>query len=63
MGLQSQHPSLFFGPLSRDKSVVKNVSLDPKAIKVNLVSSKSIKKRFLTDNSTTIFVDTAGVVE
>ena len=53
----------FFGPLSLDKSVVKNVSLDPKAITVNLVSSKSIKKRFLTDNSKTIFVDTAGVVE
>ena len=53
----------FFGPLSLDKSVVKNVSLDPKAIKVNLVTSKSIKQRFLTDNSKTSFVDTAGVIE
>jgi hypothetical protein len=53
----------FFGPLSDDKSVVKNVSLDPKAIKVNLVTSKSIKQRFLTDHLTTIFVDTAGVIE
>ena len=53
----------FFGPLSLDKSVVKNVSLDPKAIKINLVTSKSIKQRFLTDNSKTIVVDTAGVVE
>ena len=53
----------FFGPLSLEKSVVKNVSLDPKIIKLNLIASNSIKESFLTDDLNTNFVDTAGVVE
>ena len=53
----------FFGPLSFEKSVVKNVSLDPQVIKENLVTSISIKEMFQTDDLQTMSLDTAGVLE
>ena len=53
----------FFGPLSSEKSVVKNVSLNPKAIKLSFIAANLSKERFLTDDLNTNVVDTAEIVE
>ena len=52
-----------FGPLSNDKSVVKNVSLDPKTIQSNLIISASATKSFWSETQEAVFLNTAEVVD
>ena len=52
-----------FGPLSLDKSVVKNVSLDPEAIQSNLIVATSVNEMFWSENQNPVFANTAGVVD
>ena len=52
-----------FGPLSSDKSVVKNVSLDPKKIQENLIFSLLVTESVRSKSDNKVFVNTAGVVD
>ena len=50
-----------FGPLSADKSVVKNVSLDPEVIQSNFIVAKSLNGNSLLEDQNMAFMNTAGV--
>ncbi len=52
-----------FGPLSRNKSVVKNISLNPKLIKLNFSLSAAATESYANKNFDQIIIDTAGVTE
>jgi hypothetical protein len=52
-----------FGPLSTEKSVVKNVSLDPAVIQGDLVIAKSVGDKFLDYKESSVLVNTAEVTE
>ena len=52
-----------FGPLSRNKSVVKNISLNPKLIKLNFSLSTEATESYANKNFDQIIIDTAGVTE
>jgi cytoskeleton protein RodZ len=52
-----------FGPLSSDKSVVKNVSLDPKTIQSNFIFSLLVTESVRSQSEKKVFVNTAGVVD
>ena len=52
-----------FGPLSRNKSVVKNISLNPELIKLNFRFSTTATESYAIKNFDQIIVDTAGVTE
>ena len=47
------------GPLSDEKSVAKNVSLDPKSIKSTWQLSKPITTLFMSEDQEEILLDTA----
>ena len=52
-----------FGPLSLDKSVVKNVQLDPNSIQSSFLSASAVTKKFWLESENTFFVNTAEVYE
>ncbi len=52
-----------FGPLSENKSVVKNISLSPESIKSNFLLSNTASEAYANRNLDQIIVDTAGVTE
>jgi hypothetical protein len=52
-----------FGPLSIDKSVVKNVSLDPTTIKSNLIMSSVVTESFWSEEREAVLIDTAEVID
>jgi cytoskeletal protein RodZ len=52
-----------FGPLSLDKSVVKNVLLDPQSIQASFLSASTVTKKFWMQSDDTFFVNTAEVHE
>jgi cytoskeletal protein RodZ len=52
-----------FGPLSLDRSVVKNVPLDPVSLQSSLMGASAVTKKFWLENEDSFLINTAGVSE